>query len=307
MKRALVQINRLGPCPVFEEIAKSLGFEVIWFTPELDPTIIDPHVVILQCAAQWYDLHTLKYDKLQCPIVASCGDASTITNLDAVFNNLDIITHLHVEGYDYFDKYSEWCVQNNKPKYNKLIFQKLCADCQFPYLHLPKKWDWAFAGQVYPAHEERLSHYRNTIIKDLYARNESCFIAGNGWDAIIPRQCQHVPQDLLNQYYASSHVVVSIDAHNGSGYTSTRTIESMHAGHCTAIYDHAGMASLKNHIIDGVHAFYFKTVDQLLEIIDSVKHNEPLALGMGKAARELVLRMSWTYTGWVRAALTSQA
>lgn len=291
--KALVQINRNGPCPVLEAIAKEHNYNIIWFDHQQNHLDIRPDLVIVQCAVQKHHFHDFGWQNLHCPIIASCGDAATITNLNAVRSNLPILTELYVEGYDYFDYFKEY--------QQKLKFFKICSDTLF-YItpNDSPQYDWVYAGQVYPEYDVRLKHYRTEIVPELKKRIPNGLVIGQGWDAYITGTLPHLPQEQLNQHYANSKIVISIDAHNGAGYTSTRTIEAMWAGCCTFIYDHEGMWYLKQFIEDGIHAYYFKDLDELQTKFELIDNNYEKRQQIGKAAHDLVQQHNWTYSGWLR-------
>jgi hypothetical protein len=306
--RAIVQINSAVPCPAWLALAAERGIETVWFTPELNPTQVKPDIVLLQYATQRYDLQALGYSGLSCPIIGSCGDAAVITNLDAVFNNLAYLSRLDVEGYDYFELYQNWRSKHRAADYEyKLRLLKQCADHNFPPLApVQKKYEWVFIGQVYPDYDCRLKHYRNDVIKELWNNVPGGLVLGcQDWSVILddPLDRPRVSPTEVNEHYAASRAIVSVDAHDGAGYTSTRTIESMHAGHCAFIYDHPGMAYLKQWIKDGVHAFFFSSVIEFQQKLELVRSSPELSEKIGAAARELVLQQDWTYTGWLRRSL----
>ncbi len=261
---------------------------------------VQPQMILLQGTAHKYDLQAMGWQKYTCPIIGSCGDALTVTNIDTAFNNLHILTVLHVEGMDYFNAYNIWRQKHQKPDFSyKLRFQKLCADKYFEPISGDKKYDWCFAGQMYNQHDGRYKSYRIGLRHELFSRNKNCIIAGlGGWPQLLGVNVTHIEQPELNQEYAKCHVVISIDAHDGLGYSSTRTFEAMHGRHLTAIYDHPGMIYLKEFIHHGVHAYFFKTVEELVNIITHVKMNPTEAEAIRHAGRELVLKMGWTASAW---------
>ena len=125
-----VQINGTPPCPIWAKVARN--HETVWLDcsphqpPSPDPLACSPDLVVVQCAARWWDLKALGWDRLHCPKIASCGDASVLCNLDMVFRNLDVLDRLYVEGHDYVEKYLEWCrTRGVRPTPEKLRFQKL--------------------------------------------------------------------------------------------------------------------------------------------------------------------------------------
>lgn len=298
MKTVVAQLNGNADRDFWRPIADRYGICTIKFE-DFDGNI-NPDMILLQGAAHKYDLNAMGWRKFDCPIIGSCGDAITVTNADVAFNNLSILTVLHVEGLDYMHAYNLWRDRNNKPDFfNKLRFQKLCADRYFEPLLDDRIYDWCFAGQMYNQHDGRYKHYRIGLIQELYSKNQNCIIAGLGdWEKLLNRPVFHIEQPELNKSYAKSHVVISIDAHNGTGYSSTRTFESMHGKHLTAIYDHDGMGYLKQFIQHGVHAFFFKTTDELLDIIKYVKANPVEAEEIRYAGRKLVLEKGWTASAW---------
>ena len=100
-----------------------------------------------------------------------------------------------------------------------------------------------------------------------------------------------------------SRAVVSIDAHDGPGYTSTRTIEAMHAGHCVLLYDHAGMSYLKQWVRDGEHVLFFRTPEEFQQKLELVRADPGLGVKIGETARSLVLERGWTASAWMRECL----
>lgn len=305
--RAIVQINNSGPCPAWVELATKHNIETIWFNANLNVEQIQPDLVILQHVVQTHDLAQLGYGQVNCPKIASCGDAMVITSLEPVFHNLEVLTNLDVEGFDYFPAYRTWVQANARQSHeHKLRFFKQCADTLFLPLDATKEYDWIFVGQVYPAYEERLKHTRNDIVRELWRQIPNGLVIGSGgWESIIGSTdpILPVPQSEVNGFYAKSRVVVSVDAHHGDGYTSTRTLEIMHAGHCAFIYDHPGMRPLKAWIRDGEHVFFFATIAEFKEKLAYLKRYPRLGVEMGAAARQLVLNQGWTYTGWLTRAL----
>ncbi len=306
--KIVAQINGIPPCPIWSKLAKQHNFETIWYecSPHAcgeDIVPLKPDLVVIQCAVRWFDLRQLNWDQLNCPIVASCGDALPLTNQEAVFKNVSLLTRLYVEGFDYVEAYEKWCaVHRIIPQTEKLVYQQLCADNHFELLpEEPKVWDWCFIGQTYPIYEERLKHYRRQLIPQLLDLCTNAYISGPGWNEIVGDRSRGdwIDQSLLNNIYNKCRVVVSIDAHDGAGYTSTRTIEAMFGGHCALIYDHPGMWYLKNFIIDGVHAFYFKNLEEFKSRLDLVKANPGIALKVGMTGRAKVIELGWTVNSWM--------
>lgn len=309
--KALLQINGTANCPVWEALAAPYRMTTKWleFNQLNDPEDFEPDLIIVQYLTNFHDLRERGWDRLHCSIFGSCGDALPITNTDVAFLNANTtLTRLYVEGLDYISAYRDWAISSDRdPSIEKLRYQKLCADTLFPPIDLPKIYDWVFIGQVYPAYDQRLKHYRNGLIPLLYHQNPNGFIAGSGgWEKLLclDREVRWIPQAEVNKYYAQSRVVVSIDAHDGSGYTSTRPIEAMHGAHCTFIYDHPGLDYFKKFIRHGHHAFYFKTISDFNTHLDFVKSHPEQAKEIGLAAREVVLRNKWTYSGWLESILT---
>lgn len=267
---------------------------------------LQPDLVIIQCAVRWWDLHSLGWAKLRCPIVASCGDALPLCNTAAVFGNLPLLTRLYVEGYDYIDWHAETVhypsFEAFQAQHSKFRYQQLCADIHFqPLPPEPKIYDWCFLGQAYQTYDNRLKHYRRHLIPALLKECPNGYVSGPHWQEVIGAASRGdwIDQSCLNAIYNKSRVVVSIDAHDGSGYTSTRTIEAMHAGHCTLIYDHPGMDSFKKIVQDGVHALYFCGADDFAEKLKAVKRAPGLAQEVGRAGRALVLDRGWTTAAWM--------
>lgn len=308
--RAAVQINGARHCPAWTALAEEKGIETLWIDDSnmIEVPAFNPDLVVVQYFAQSKDLAAHGWCSLKCPVIGVTADAASITNVDGAFNNLHhVLTALYVDGYDYFDRYRECARKRRLPlQEEKLVFQKFCADTLFPPLELPKEYDWTFIGQVYPAYDVRLKHWRNDVVRDLLTRHPNGFVTGSGWKELLGLDARWIPQTEVNAYYAKSRVVVSIDAHDGAGYTSTRPIESMHAGHCTFLHDHAGMDCLRDKIVHGQHAFYFRTVDEFSELLELVKGDPELARKVGAAGRELVLSAGWTYTGWLRKLVSSR-
>lgn len=311
-KRVAAQINGTPPCPLWTKVAGS-NVETVWLdcNPHIPPKIdLSSHfdLVLIQCAVRWFDLQSLGWDKLTCPIVASVGDASVLCNTEMVFKNLSLLSRLYVEGYDYVEKYLEWCQKHEIiPTPEKLVYQQLCADNHFhPTPKVDKLYDWCFLGQAYPLYDVRLKHYRRDLIPQLLEACPEAYVSGPGWQDIIGSHWKGdwIDQSLLNGVYSQSRVVVSIDAHDGTGYTSTRTIEAMHAGHCTFIYDHPGMGYFKKFIKDGEHAVYFNSVVDFKDKLQQVKADPQLARRIGAAGRQIVLIQGWTATAWMRQCLS---
>jgi len=299
--RAVIQINGISnnrPCNVWLKIAEKYGIETIWYDINLDISHINPELLIFQHACHSRPLWNMGIPK-DAVIIGSCGDAAAITNTAAAFQNLPMMSALYIEGYDYYDYYDTFSEGANQYAQRLRYFQT-CSDNYFEPVVEDKKYDWCFIGQIYPSHEERLKHYRNDIISGLYKALPGYVAGDDKWSDIIGSQCNsRLPQELLNRIYAQSRVVVSVDAHDGNGYTSTRTIEAMYGGHCVCIYDHRGTYGLKQFIQDGIHAFYFDDIEELLGIIDKIKTNPQIAIDMGQAARELVISKGWTYSKWL--------
>ncbi len=305
--KVAVQINGTPPCPIWARVAA--GHETVWLDcsphqpPTPDPLTTRPDLIVVQCAARWWDLHKLGWGDLTCPIVASCGDASVLCNLDMVFRNLPLLSRLYVEGYDYVEKYLGWCAERDiTPDLEKFRFQKLCADNHFPPLPPePKLYDWCFLGQTYPAYDERLRHHRRELVPVLLDREPSAYVSGPGWAELVGGRSRGdwVDQSLLNAVYNKSRAVVSIDAHDGAGYTSTRTIEAMHGGHCILLYDHPGMWYLKEWVRDGEHVLFFGSPEEFSTKLEWVRRNPGRAAAIGVSARVLVLERGWTASAWM--------
>lgn len=256
--------------------------------------------MIVQCAVRWWDLKDLGWDRLRCPVIASCGDAMPLCNLEAVFKNLPLLTRLYVEGRDYIDAYG------HGPDLHKLHFQKLCADNHFkPLPPAEKLYDWCFLGQAYQLYDQRLKHYRRELIPQLLDLEPNGYVSGPHWQEVLGDRCRGdwIDQRHLNVIYHMSRAVVSIDAHDGPGYTSTRTIEAMHAGHCALLYDHAGMGYLRQWVRDGEHAMFFRTPHEFRDKLELVRREPEMAAKIGAAARTLVLERGWTASAWMRECL----
>lgn len=299
-----MQVNGNPPCPIWSGVAA--GHDTVWLNcsphqpPTPDPVELRPDLVVIQCAVRWWDLKALGWDRLRCPIIASCGDAAPLCNLEAVFGNLPLLTRLYVEGRDYIDAYGDG------PDLHKFHFQKLCADIHFPPLPpTPKLYDWCFLGQAYPLYDQRLKHYRRDLIPRLLDLEPNAYVSGPLWGEILRERCRGdwIDQSLLNGIYNQSRVVVSIDAHDGPGYTSTRTIEGMHAGHCVLLYNHPGMEFIRQWVRDGEHVLFFRTPEEFSLKLEMVRADPSLGVRIGAAARGLVLERGWTASAWMRECL----
>lgn len=298
---AILQINGATYCPTWDGIAQRHGFDTIWLdtrsdAPNIDITIMQPQLVLIQCYVQWMDFVKIGWDTIKCPIIASCGDARSITDTTTVFGNLPYLAKLHVEGMDYIEEYEK---QGGKERY-KLHYQHLCNDRFFPFITGEKVHDWCFIGQQYPAYDARLQHYRSQLVPVLAAEFPNHIIAGDGWE--LPTAKPYIPQYEVNAEYAKCHAVVSIDAHNGTGYTSTRTIEAMHGGHCVLVYDHDGTHYLKHDLKDGEHAFYFKTIEEFREKLQYIKDYPEFANRIRMEAASKIRKLGWTMKGWMKSA-----
>jgi hypothetical protein len=305
--RVAVQINGIPPCPIWSKIAAEQGIDTLWLdSSPHHPPILEPNLdlVILQCAVRWFDLAALGWTGVQCPIVASCGDASPLCTTDTVFRNLPLLSRLYVVGYDYFEKYKSWSY--GRPTHlHKFRYQHLCADNHFPPLPPePKLYDWCFLGQVYPAYDVRLKHWRNDLIPQLLAVCPEAYVSGPGWE-FIGKSGEWLDQSRLNGIYNQSRAIVSIDAHDGDGYASTRPIEAMHGGHCTLIYKHAGMHSFAEIVKEGEHALYFNDVSEFAAKMAWLRANPTEGQRIGAAARELVIVKGWMASAWMRDCLTA--
>lgn len=264
--------------------------------------------MVVQCAARWWDLEALGWGRLACPKIASCGDASVLCNLDMVFKNLAVLDRLYVEGHDYVEKYLGWCRNRGVPATpEKLRFQKLCADNHFnPLPPEEKTFDWCFLGQTYPEYDVRLKHFRRELVPTLLDAEPNAHVSGPGWAELVGDRSRGdwIDQSLVNAVYNRSRAVVSIDAHDGAGYTSTRTIEAMCGGHCTLVYDHAGMAFLKRWVRDGEHVLFFDSAERFRDRLAWVRRNPAGATAIGRSARGLVLERGWTASAWMRDCLS---
>lgn len=241
------------------------------------------------------------WDKLKCPIVGSCGDSMALTQTAVLFKNSKLMSKIYVVGQDYIADY----IRRGGVDVDKFVYQHLCADNHFPLnQQINKSHDWCFIGQVYPEYEERLKHYRNQIVPQILESCPNGVVAGPGWRRILGDKADDrwIDQSFLNDIYAKCHVTVSIDAHDGDGYASTRPIEMMHAGHCVFIYDHPGMRYFKKYFEEGVHAFYFRTAQEFVERLDYIKRTG-VASKVGLAAREVVLNNGWTASAWMKQCL----
>lgn len=305
MPKVAVQINGVPPCPIWSQIAKEHGVESIFidYHQSIDLIPHRPDLIVTQGWTHTRDFYEMGWDRIGCPIVGSCGDSLALTQLGTLFRNVLLMSRVHVVGQDYIERY----VQSGGTEVHKFIYQHLCADNHFPLVdHFEKPYDWCFIGQVYPAHEQRLKHYRNDIIPQLLDVCPNGLVAGPGWKRILGDRAvggQWIDQSLLNQLYVRCVVTVSIDAHDGAGYASTRPIEMMHAGHCTFIYDHPGMTYFKKFVHDGTHAFYFRTPQEFADRLQHVKQNPEIARQVGLAARAVVLENRWTASAWMRQCL----
>lgn len=301
MKHVAVQINGPRNCPAWQAIANKHNLKTTWLS---DPVqlheVCNADLIILQHFTQTVNLDQFNFTGA---VIGSCGDAASVTNLDAAFHNLPKLTELYVDGHDYLELYQAMMHAGKAPKgqIDKLKYRKTCADSLFQPLASSKLYDWCFIGQVYPAYEQRLNHDRNRIVAELAKQFPAYFIGGSkDWSIITGLDCAGwMPQNELNSIYARSHLILSVDAHHGTGYTSTRPIEVMHAGHCVVMYDHAGMPYFKQFVKHEEQAFYFKTADDFGKCLDFVKSDRLRAEDIGKAARQVILVNGWTHSQWL--------